>query len=325
MVTIRMLRDYGSVLPIELWHMRAESLPSTITQVLSRSGVMFKVFEDHVDPLELKPILTVGGRKMYQLKPMAAIHSSFEEIIMIDADNTPLRNIDFLLDHPTYTLRSAVFWPDYWKMSMTNHMWRILDVEPFDGWEFESGQVVLNKRKSWKALHLCKHLNQAYYMLLTNGDKDTFRFAWLATDTPYHFIEARVEPVGMLDSAGDFCGHSMLQHDFDGRPLFLHHNQAKDRTRLKNLNFKHKMIADPDYEGYVRITPAGKIRDMAEPRPYCHNFQSMFVVEKPIAVTVPSNLDKFESDLFRIWKDVERIMEENGIEYIPPPIPSHKS
>ena len=85
-----------------------------------------------------------------------------------------------------------------------------MGVTPRNTWEQESGQVLLNKRRTWQALNLCKFINTQFYMRLINGDKDTFRFAWMATNTPYYMMETVLSPLGMLDSRGKFCGECCL-------------------------------------------------------------------------------------------------------------------
>ncbi len=81
-----------------------------------------------------------------------------------------------------------------------NPIWDILNISPMDENEQESGQILINKAESWVALNLAVHLNSKFYMNLINGDKDAFRFAWLATQTSYHMIESRVLPLGELFS-----------------------------------------------------------------------------------------------------------------------------
>ena len=73
-------------------------------------------------------------------------------------------------------------------------------------WEQEAGQLIVDKSKNfnvsnddnvsygnalgsvWHALHLSLYMqnkNEFYFKLLL-GDKDTFRFGWEATKTPYY-------------------------------------------------------------------------------------------------------------------------------------------
>ena len=77
-----------------------------------------------------------------------------------------------------------VLWPDYWKPTVAPDMYRIApEASPPNG-TVESGQMVINKRRCWRALLLALFLNcqgSLYFNLLTNymgvGDKETFPFA----------------------------------------------------------------------------------------------------------------------------------------------------
>ena len=62
----------------------------------------------------------------------------------------------------------------------------------------------------------------------SDGDKDMFRFAFLAMRKRWA-VPGRYVSVGALPSNTftGFCGHSMLQHDHLGRPLFNHANLLK--------------------------------------------------------------------------------------------------
>ena len=51
----------------------------------------------------------------------------------------------------------AVFWPDFWKTDPANPIFRLTDTEPSDfpsPWEQESGQLLVDKSKAWRALNL---------------------------------------------------------------------------------------------------------------------------------------------------------------------------
>ena len=272
LATIKLMRNMGVTLPIELWHKKDEMTQAQV-DLFTPHNVKCKTFEGYVQRHLLEPVQTLGGPKLFQLKPLAILHSSFEEVLLIDADNTPTRNIEYLFDHPIYQSSGAVFWPDYWKTSLESPIWQLMDVPPVDMWEQESGQLLINKRKGWLALNLCVHMNSEFYMKLLNGDKDTFRFAWMATHTDFHFIETRMNPCGMLGDNGQFCGHSMLQHDFDGEPLFVHHTMAKDAFGSLGMQFDKEMVAVPEESGYVRAFPAGFVQRSSGPKPYCHNLQ----------------------------------------------------
>ncbi len=61
-----------------------------------------------------------------------------------------------------------------------------------------------------------------------------------------------VLPVGMLQADSTFCGHTMLQHGFDGDPLFVHHNMVKTRAQAVGISFAFKMI--PLFVPKTRLT-----------------------------------------------------------------------
>lgn len=96
----------------------------------------------------------------------------------------------------------------------------------------ESGQMVVDKARHWRALELAVHFNvhaELYFRLL-HGDKDTFLFAWLALGNSFHFVRHSPAVVGTRSSDGRVCGHTMGQFH-PSQPsaasaalLFLHRN-----------------------------------------------------------------------------------------------------
>ena len=104
--------------------------------------------------------------------------------------------------------------------------------------EFESGQMVIDKRRCWRALQLTMFFNTHsdffYHWLL--GDKDTFHMAWRRIGQPYGMPMFRPEQ----DSED---GPVLYQHDFQGRRLFQHRNQDKwnyDGGNLRIPAFRHE-------------------------------------------------------------------------------------
>jgi alpha 1,2-mannosyltransferase len=85
------------------------------------------------------------------------------------------------------------------------------------------------KLNQTRALLLANHFgeNHRFYYKFLMGDKDLFRFAFRALKQPYHMIEKWITIVGHLHEKYILCGHSMLQNDPDGKPLFMHANLVK--------------------------------------------------------------------------------------------------
>ena len=218
LVNVRMLRDHGFDLPVELWMFRNERLPSSAIRELERWNVHCR---------ELPPLPTP-----YASKPYALVHSSFEELLVLDADNTPIRNPEYLFDSAPYQETGALFWPDF-EWAPPNEAWSILAKlpEPRLVRQQESGQLVIDRSRCQDALAQTLDYNERYpeirsFLWGAGGDKDTFQLAWYATQTPFHMIPFYPGSAGKTVD-GEFRSNTMVQHDPDGKPLFMHKNSLK--------------------------------------------------------------------------------------------------
>ena len=125
--------------------------------------------------------------KGWPLKPCAILHSRFRAVILIDADNIPVQDPARLFENSQHDACGALFWEDIERLDRDSPIWEICRLEYRNEPAFESGQIVLDKPRCWRALALTMHLNerwQFYYRFL-DGDKDTFHMAWRMTGQPY--------------------------------------------------------------------------------------------------------------------------------------------
>lgn len=216
-VSINSLRNLGCRLPIEVWYLRGE-LSDEVKHRLEDLGVDCRDFFDEADT-EIRGVC---------LKPLAILLSKFRNVMFLDADNNCLRDPSYLFSSMEFSEYGALFWPDYWKTSADNPIWRIIAKDCLDEFEQESGQILIDKQRCWKPLNLALYFNickEVYHKLLF-GDKDTFRFAWRALDYRFYMIETEVACCGRF--VGDrFVGNTMIQHDLHGNSLFLHRNLQK--------------------------------------------------------------------------------------------------
>jgi alpha 1,2-mannosyltransferase len=241
--TIMMLRHkHQCTLPFELWYLKHEDSGASARALFLDLAVRWRAFEDVVAADMLQPIEANVGLRRFQLKPLAVLHSQFAEVLLLDSDNTPLRDPTFLFDSAEYLQHGAVFWPDYWVPSSDNPVFDLLglDVPPS---EQESGQLLVDKKRAWRGLQAAVLLNSAFFMRLLNGDKDTFQLGWLFAGLSFHMVSQPVTPVGMVSDGGHFCGHAMLQHAPAGEELFLHHNQVKNAERFSVIRHSHMKVA----------------------------------------------------------------------------------
>ncbi|GAQ93066.1 hypothetical protein KFL_012800010, partial [Klebsormidium nitens] len=231
-VLLDILQSEGCKLPVEIWY--SGEVPTSHIEVLAASysnKLVIKNVANYAREGDLQAITTSQGEHTFQVKPLAIINSDFEEVIFLDADNVPMSNPTTLFDSAEYQKTGALFWPDFWQTATENPIWPILGVAP-QGWEQESGQMVISKKKAWAALNLAFFLaKDSSFQQMVNGDKEAFRLAFLATGTSFHMVETPVASTGSLKD-GSFCGHTMVQHDVRGAPLFLHHTSLKHGAAL---------------------------------------------------------------------------------------------
>jgi alpha 1,2-mannosyltransferase len=258
LVMIKMLRQSGCNLRIQVWHVGKEEMRDVHRQLLQPYNVETRDFHDFVGDEMLKAIQANVGMRLFQLKPLALLHTDLEDVLLLDSDNCPLADPTYLFEEPEFKKTGTIFWPDYWKTSQQNPIWNIIGKPPENSWEQESGQLLLHKPSAWRAINLCVYFNSEFYMKLLNGDKDTFRFSWMAADVPYKMIETWPTPIGTLkelhSNEAGFCSHTMLQHDLQGNPLFVHHNQLKHASLENGQNFRFKKVPS-DPSSHYRAVP----------------------------------------------------------------------
>ncbi len=213
-VAIALLRRHlGCALPIEVWHLGLQEMGPPMRGLLEELGA------EPVDAFEVAKRHQAERLGGWELKPYAVMHSRFREVLLLDADNVPVRNPGFLFDRSEYRDTGALFWPDIVRLSQDNEVWAISGLSYRDGASVESGQMVIDKSRCWRALSLTHWINQhsdIFYRFL-HGDKDTFLIAWLMLGQPYHLIRHRPR---LLEA-------TMCQRDPDGGVLFQHRNGAK--------------------------------------------------------------------------------------------------
>ncbi|ETW01134.1 hypothetical protein H310_06743 [Aphanomyces invadans] len=234
---IKLLRSFGCTLPVEIFY-RPDELHAP-------SNVLVQALLQSDDRVALREITDPRATK-FRTKPYAVYHSSFDQVLLLDCDNIPLRDPTYLFDSPVFASHSAIFWPDLWQPKHTifsvisqSLLWQYVDMPFVDMFEQESGQVLVDRRRATDALHKLmaytfgptKNSNGTLIesMEFLYGDKDLFRFAWRNASTSFYFIQTPPAYAGMYSWYRwiSFCGLAMVQYDPDGNMLFLHRNQVK--------------------------------------------------------------------------------------------------
>lgn len=145
-----MLRELGSILPIEVWMKDDKEEKPGWCKELEEEGMACRRMSDYMDVSLMK--------HGYQLKINSILLSSFEKVLFLDADNVPVKNPDQVFESKGFLDTGAVLWKDYWKHSgapilpyilgMTNEASEILIQE--DEKTVESGQLIWDKQRLWK-------------------------------------------------------------------------------------------------------------------------------------------------------------------------------
>jgi hypothetical protein len=219
-VCIRMLRHQGCKLPIELWHLGGDEMDSEMERLVEPFGVRCV---DAGIKRKSSPARILGG---WELKAYALVHTEFREILLLDADNVPVADPEYLFESVSYRETGAVFWPDYGRLERTQVIWDSCGLERPEGPEFESGQILVDKEKCWRALALALWMNEHsdFYYEYLYGDKETFHLAFEKVGQPYSMISTPILPL-----EGTMC-----QHDFAGARVFQHRNMDKWHLMPRN-------------------------------------------------------------------------------------------
>jgi hypothetical protein len=236
-VCINMLRHVGCDLPIQVWCREGEI-----------SGYMAKLLK----PLDVEIVEGEEVRKEYpvrilhgwELKAFAILRSKFKEVLLLDADNVPVKNPLYLFETPEYFKTGTTFWPDYGRLERHRNAWKMMGLDYVDEPEFETGQILVDRQKCWRALCLSMYLNE--YSDFTynhiHGDKDTFHLAFRKAGHDYSMPSKGIHS---LDA-------TMCQHDFQGNRIFQHRNM--DKWMLDKVNRKiHGFMYEEECRKFINV------------------------------------------------------------------------
>ncbi|KAK9894544.1 glycosyltransferase family 71 protein [Cystobasidium minutum MCA 4210] len=238
LLTLKILRNhYNTSLPAEIFSFPGEMPPPELLDEFVKYNATLRVIE-HASRDESRA-------KNYQIKSDAIVASSFAEVLYLDSDNIPVAYLgehdgtwssnvtterELIWNAPSYKRLGVMFWPDYWKTGPMNPIWGIIGTQCRDEWEQEAGQILIDKRRHMDALLLANWMldDWQFWFHISDGDKDIFRFAFLALRkrwaVPGRYVGAGALPGNTLSG---FCGHTMMQHDHLGNPMFVHYNLLK--------------------------------------------------------------------------------------------------
>ncbi|KAJ3331846.1 hypothetical protein HDU76_002041 [Blyttiomyces sp. JEL0837] len=240
--TVLLLRDLGCELPMELLYINGD-VEEEEMKMLDFMGIKAINITERLGNIVFDHDQTHYGAT----KPFAVLYSTFEQALFLDFENVPVRDPTYLFESDEFKTYGSLFWGDFVIRQPDNRLWWVMELCHEYQPEFESGQILVDKRVAWKGLEVAKHMaiESKYYFQKMLGDKETFHYGYVVTKTPYAMSPYYLSPLGhivdkhhrkggalltkdnTLPKKATFCGQTMLQYDFKGRPLFAHANGVK--------------------------------------------------------------------------------------------------
>ena len=242
-VTIAMLRKVGCTLPIEIFHVGDEITEDAKALFAARFGDV--VFRDALRLLTTSDSngvvlcdegaadfsdaegLEAEALKGFAMKPFALLRSRFDEVLLLDADSSPLVDPEVLFRTPQYLHYGSTFWLDFNGNSVKNGWYRALGLQPphssdagkhgsaadaakehtyrsESGRDIESGQFLLDKREHGDVVEYAWFINcnGALAYRFQHGDKDTYRQAFGLARKEESFFSVAYPPRGGFESKG---------------------------------------------------------------------------------------------------------------------------
>ncbi|KAI9832998.1 MAG: hypothetical protein M1819_003830 [Sarea resinae] len=290
LVSLLMLRDTGTTLPVEVFMSSADEYePAICDEVLPPLNARCVFVSDVTETSKLRFRYT-----KYQLKIFAILFSSFESVLFLDADDFPVRQPDELFVSEPFLSHRMVLWPDYWTSTASSQYYSIAGLAPaafLSTPTMEAGQILVSKAHHIPALLLAAYYNtygEFYYPLLTQdgpgqGDKDTFLAAVrvinnltnspfssssssssssLETKEPY-FVHTLPEPLGH-PSDYTFQGYAMIQsHPSDD--FCLNHHAGNTTQPASTAS---SLLASPSSSPSLPSPSSPPACKFPDPRPF---------------------------------------------------------
>lgn len=111
-LVIKTLRNLGTTLPVEVFIPPNDEGETEFCNKLLPKFNSKCVYISDILPQQMIEKFEFKG---YQFKSIAIIASSFENLLLLDADNFPIKPLDDIFDAEPYRSTGLVMWPDFWR------------------------------------------------------------------------------------------------------------------------------------------------------------------------------------------------------------------
>lgn len=125
-LVVKQIRATGSTLPIEVFiPTESDNDPRFCNEILPKFNAKCNMLDlSLVEYLSLK--FSISG---YQYKMLALLASQFENVLYLDSDLYPLKNVEYLLRSKLYQENGLIIWPDDWSRTTNPKFYEIAGVD----------------------------------------------------------------------------------------------------------------------------------------------------------------------------------------------------
>ena len=246
-IIVNLLQKYNKDINIE-WYYVGDELNNKYIELLKEKNV------DVINCLNVLPnwwydTITETDIKGFMIKPFALMQSKFEDILLLDSDNIPIKDINFLFEYSDYIEYGNLFWSDYnYKENIkmydsmlpcgVNIFSKLKIKSPFENNInlTESGQILINKKKMWKGICLSYYLNynKDIYYKMVYGDKDLYYIAFQLLNIPYKQCIYYPDAIGNNNKVTTMINKNPINNT----PLFVHFTMNKiNNTYIKPTTY----------------------------------------------------------------------------------------
>ena len=141
------------------------------------------------------------------IKIVGIVFSSFEQVLYLDLDNQPVVDPAIMFDARPYKEAGALFWPDVCTYHTATYdayrvfglpvppNWPVIELDPVTKsvfpsdcdptlpFEIQGGDMVIHKKRTWRALMMHLFISKAhqFFQTILYGEKQRYSFAFNVT------------------------------------------------------------------------------------------------------------------------------------------------
>lgn len=184
LVNARWTRDMGIQLPIQVWHLGPQEIPSHLRKPFAALDV------ELVDAHVVRQTHWHRALRGWSLKQYAAMRAPWQTVLSLDADCFLSCDPAVVLQDPNFTEVGAFFCADVNKCRTSNWAHFYAQIPPPEK-EMESGYFAWDRTKAWEGIKMTHWIaeHSEVWDRLIYGDKSRPELGFGTTGTPFLFAD----------------------------------------------------------------------------------------------------------------------------------------